>query len=70
MKVLDYDQAHDLVRGSRNLYWDGWDIVSWRRNHNGATNQRGLFRKGTWGIATRFPLNDDGTWRVPDKYAN
>jgi len=68
MKALDYDEAHQVVEAYTDLCWDGWDIVSWVRNPNGATNIRGEFRDG-WGISKRFPLKPDGTWRVPDKYA-
>ena len=67
MKVLDYDQAHEWVDNNRSAFWDGWDIVVFRRNHNGATNVRGMYRNGSWGIATKYPLNDDGTWKVHSK---
>jgi hypothetical protein len=70
MKVLDYEQAHNVVEANRSLYWDGWDIVSWVRNPNGATNIKGKFRNGKWGISRRYSLNSDGTWKVPNKYAN
>ena len=68
MKALDYDEAHNVVETNGSLHWDGWTIVSWVRNPNGATNLRGEFRDG-WGIAKRFTLRPDGTWLVPDKYA-
>jgi hypothetical protein len=68
MKSFDYDQAHAWVDSQKNAFWDKWDIVVWNRNHNGATNKNGLFRNGVWGIANRFTLNEDGTWRIPDKY--
>jgi len=69
MKVLDYSEAHKIVQANRNLNWDGWDIVSWVRNPNGATNIHGEFRNGRWGVSRRFTMNDDGTWVVPNKYA-
>ena len=68
MKILDYDQADNVVETNRSLYWDGWDIVSWVRNPNGATNIRGMFRDGSWGIAKYFRMNSNGEWAVPDKY--
>ena len=69
MKVLDYDQAHEFVSKSKSAFWDGWDIVVWKRNQNGTTNPRGMFRDGAWGIANRFPVTETGVWRLPDKYA-
>lgn len=68
MKTLDYDKAHKVVQTNRGLYWEGWDIIAWNRNPNGATNQNGKFLNGKWGITKRFPLRDNGTWEVPNRY--
>ena len=71
MKILDYTGAHSWVENTKHdAFWDGWDIVVWRRNPNGATNRKGMFRKGRWGIADRYSVKSDGTWRIPGKYAN
>jgi hypothetical protein len=70
MVVLDYDSADEFVDNKRNLFWDGWDIVHWKPNPNSYTNKKALFRNGRWGFANRFSVRDDGTWRIPTKYAN
>ena len=70
MMVLDYDTADEFVDQKRALFWDGWDILHWKPNHNAYTNKKGMFRNGRWGFVTRFPVRDDGTWRIPAKYAN
>lgn len=69
MKTLNYDQAHDMVSRRRDLFWDGWDIVLWRKNALGATHKRGMYRNGTWGLTQRWSLNRSGEWKVPNKYA-
>lgn len=70
MKILDYEEAHAVVDGSKKLSWDGWDIVSWTPRASAELSQFGLRRKGRWGIAKRFPLRSDGTWKLPNNYAN
>lgn len=73
--VLDYDTAHKVVDNNRFLEWDGWDIVTWRKDAAGFTNTRGKFRKGrngggAWGIEFRYPVQADGTWKVPTSYVD
>jgi hypothetical protein len=70
MQKLDYQAAHEFVDRSKNVFWDNYDIIIWKRNANGATNMRGMFRNGAWGIANRFTVGSDGYWKVPNKYAN
>lgn len=65
--LLDYDEAHATVAENRFLRWNGWDIVTWRKDAAGYYDQRGEFR-GTWGITFRYPLRDDGKWRIPVNY--
>lgn len=67
-EILDYNAAHATVEGNRFLNWDGWDIVTWKPNPKGYSDKRGSFRRGKWGIEFRYPLRNDGTWRVPDTY--
>jgi hypothetical protein len=69
MIVLDYDQAHEFVDSKPGAFWDGYEIVLWNKNHNGATNLKGLYRNNLWGIADRISVDDDGKWRLPNKYA-
>lgn len=66
--VLDYDSAHAVVDGNRFLEWDGYDIVTWRKDASGWMDPRGQFKNGVWGIQFRYSLRDDGTWRIPRPY--
>jgi hypothetical protein len=73
-QTLDYDTAHAVVDGNRFLAWDGWDIVTWRKDAEGWMDTRGKFKQGrkngAWGIEFRYPLQDDGTWRIPTPYVD
>lgn len=65
---LDHDKAHAVVNGNRFLEWDGYTIVTWRKDPRGYSDRRGEFRNGSWGLAFRYPVSDKGTWSVPASY--
>jgi hypothetical protein len=64
--MLDYTKAHDFVSSSshRGYYWDGWDIVRWVPNSSGYTSKNGVFKNGQWGMSYRYPVSNDGTWKI------
>lgn len=47
-----------------DVYWDGWDIVSFTPNPTAFSKTDGAFRNGEWGYISRDSVNADGTWRV------
>lgn len=49
-------------------YWDNYDLIIWKKNSNGFTNKKGIFRKNSWGIADKITVNNQGTWRLPKHY--
>ena len=65
---VDYNTAHEIVNNNRNLYWDGWDIIEWRKDPDACFNKYGMFRNGSWGKARRITVSNDGTWKVSSKY--
>lgn len=66
--ILDYDKAHRVVKKNNNLYWDGWSIVSFKRDPNGMFKKNGIYRDGYWCIHEVFKVKDNGTWEIPDRY--
>lgn len=66
--TLSHDEAHTVVEANRFLKWDGYDITTWRKDPAGYYDRRGEFQRGSWGITFRYPLRDDGTWKVPANY--
>jgi hypothetical protein len=65
-KHVNFEQAHTLVeQSSKDVFWDGYDIVVWKKNPGGYMVKNGMFRNGTWGTARRIKMSDRGTWRVP-----
>jgi hypothetical protein len=65
--VLNFEEVHEVVERNRFLEWDGWDVVTWRRDPRGYADRRGSFR-AAWGILFRYPVQADGTWKVPVAY--
>jgi hypothetical protein len=55
---------------SKNMdpHWDNYDLVIWKKNSNGFTNIKGMFRKNSWGIADRVSVDNQGTWKLPKHY--
>lgn len=64
MKRLDYNAAHAYVENSKTAFWDSWDIVLFTPTKAGATSPRGMYRNGTWGMATRISPNSQGQWLI------
>jgi len=51
-----------------DVYWDNYDLVIWKKNNNGYTDKKGMFRKNSWGIADKVSINDQGMWKLPRQY--
>ena len=51
-----------------NPYWENYDLIIWEKNNNGYTNQRGMFRKNSWGVADRVSVENNGIWKLPTQY--
>jgi len=59
-----------FIRKAKSIepYWDNYDLVIWKKDHNGFTNIKGLFRNNSWGMADRVSVSDQGIWKLPKKY--
>lgn len=53
---------------SQESYWDNYDLVIWKKDNNGFTNVKGLFRKDNWGVSEKISVDQNGMWRLPKKY--
>lgn len=67
---LDYDQAHQYVEREqskgRKVWWEGWDIKSFRPNPTGYMKKDGAFVNGKWGTLRTIRVNKYGKWRVSE----
>ena len=53
---------------ANDAYWDNYDLVVWKKDHNGFFNIKGMFRKNSWGTAIKFVVDNKGNWTLPTKY--
>lgn len=65
--MITYDQAHDIVENNKSLYWDGWDILEFKKDNSAEYHPKGVRKNGVWGYVKRYSPNDEG-WRLPKKY--
>jgi len=67
---LDYDAAHEYVEsksGGRNkVFWEGWNIVSFRPHHRAIMTKDARFIDGKWGFVTVTSPDSNGLWRVSE----
>lgn len=49
-------------------FWNNYDLIIWKKNANGYTNIKGMFRKDNWGTAETISADNNGIWKLPKKY--
>lgn len=59
-----------FIKKAKNIspFWDNYDLVIWKKDANGFTNIKGMFKGNSWGTADRFAVSDNGIWKLPTKY--
>lgn len=66
---LNYKQSHKYVSeqasNGKDVFWDGWDIVIFKKNPSGYMVKNGMYRNGQWGTTRRIKVSERGTWRLP-----
>lgn len=68
MKNLTETEVESIVNG-RSLFWDGWTLVHRVRDDAGWMKKKGATSNGNWYVDNRYPVQDDGTWKLPSKLA-
>jgi len=64
-EFLTLEQAETYVNSKgKDVFWDGWDLVTWRSNSRGIMRADGSFRNGQWGTARRIKPNRFGKYRI------
>jgi hypothetical protein len=49
-------------------HWNNYDLIIWKKDSNGYTNKKGMFRKNTWGISDKVSIDNKGIWKLPRHY--
>ena len=58
-----------FIKKAKNItpFWDNYDLVIWKKDINGFTNVKGMFKENTWGTAERISVDSNGIWKLPKK---
>jgi hypothetical protein len=67
MVTVDYDTAHLIVESNKNLSWDGWKIIDFKKDFKAEFSNNGIRVNDSWGFYRVYDLDSDG-WKVPTKY--
>lgn len=59
-----------FIKKAKNVtpFWDNYDLVIWKKDINGFTNVKGMFKENTWGTAERISVDSNGIWKLPVKH--
>ena len=59
-----------FIKRAKNVvsFWDNYDLIIWKKDSNGFTNIKGMFKENSWGTAERIAVNDKGIWKLTTKY--
>ena len=63
--ILNLEQAELFVNNNKSAWWENYDIIVWKENPGAWSKKNGLMRNGKWGNASRIPVSNNGTWRIP-----
>ena len=67
MLVTDLSQMEQIVKSSHNLFWDGWDVVQYKKSDRAQFEKNGAFFRNSWHKKSVFPITETG-WEIPSTY--
>jgi hypothetical protein len=67
MKITNLQKMESIVDKNKNLFWDGWTVVSFFPSESARTSNKGSLINGKWSIISKYTPNRDG-WNIPDKF--
>jgi hypothetical protein len=67
MKISSIEKMEELVKGNKELMWDGWTVVHFYASEKGRTARFGARIKDRWYITKRFEPTEEG-WEIPNKF--
>jgi hypothetical protein len=66
MKISKIEEAEEIVLKNKSLFWDGWDIIHYKKIEDGFTDSKSVYKENSWYKKEIFFLNKDG-WNIPDR---
>lgn len=69
MIINNIETMEEIVSNNKNLYWDGWTVVSKYKSDKAKTSKFGEYINGKWYITKRFSPDRQG-WNIPEAIIN
>lgn len=66
MIISNHDQMDAIVSKSKNLEWDGWDVIAYVEDDSGFFDTNGILRSGKWHLRYIYKIYENG-WNIPDR---
>jgi phage anti-repressor protein len=58
-----------IVKNSKSLSWDGWDVINRYKSEKARTSKYGQHINGRWYMVKRFKPTRNG-WDIPESLIN
>ena len=64
MLINDLSTMEKIVQLNDNLFWNGWDVIQYKKSDRSQFDKDGSFFRGKWHKKTIFPITESG-WELP-----
>jgi hypothetical protein len=64
--ISNHSQMDAIVSKSKNLEWDGWDVVAYTQDDAGFFDTNGVLKNGQWCVKYTYKIYENG-WNIPDR---
>ena len=65
MFITDLNEMEKIVNISRDLEWNGWDVVKYTPANNAMFSKDGVYKNNRWYKKQVFAVTEQG-WNIPD----
>jgi hypothetical protein len=69
MNIQSLEQMEQIVKNSKSLSWDGWDVINRYKSEKARTSKYGQYINGRWYMVKRFKPTRNG-WDIPESLIN
>jgi hypothetical protein len=63
--IKSLEQMEKIVKSTRSLSWDGWDVLKSYPNPTAWRKPNARYIKGRWFTVDRYPVTENG-WIIPE----
>jgi len=64
MLINNLEKMESIVSSHKQLEWDGWNVVCYKKSPNSMFSADGVYRNGEWHKKKSFPITEKG-WYLP-----